>query len=378
MKSTTRNLLCAIAVAPVVALLAGAPAAADDGPLASLLQRDGAKGSAADLARPVLGPFPYLASDAVRTAGTARIDNHRNGAHEATSLLGPTTSQEYGLQAQGIGTKCVAPAQGPIKGTTVIEEGRLQGQKLPEHPAVNQQIPLREGAYAILNKQVRNADGFVVIGTQFVDKLGRTTDLAKIRCVPPKKAMAAQRRVPNGNAAQKSPGVPMEIADGGLDGLLKGVADTLFGMQGKLDTYLSRKSPISLSATDALGRKIEEAAAPSIPGAGLPAVPGAKPQAGPHQGPRTAPRSDQRQALAPAPVPEPEPKLLGQSLLATEADDVLSVLKGSGTNGGLKSSLFEKKDEPADSTEAGLFGGLPGLSQLPANVSDLLQGYSLG
>ena len=129
-----------------------------------------------------------------KTAGTSRVESQRGGAHEATALLGPTRSDKYDLQAEGIASKCVTPAKGPSKRGTLIDRGRLQGTKLPEYPEVNHQVPLRDGAYAVLNKQVRTAEGYAVIGAQFVDRDGRTTDLAKTRCVTPKKMMSAQRR----------------------------------------------------------------------------------------------------------------------------------------------------------------------------------------
>ncbi|MEO3785387.1 hypothetical protein ABGB12_18815 [Actinocorallia sp. B10E7] len=381
MKSTTRNLICAMAVTPVVALLAGAPAAAaDDGPLAALLERDGTKGSSADLARPVLGPFPYLALDTVRSAGTSRIETRRDGAHEATSLLGPTSSEKYGLKAEGIASRCVTPSKGKTRGGTLIEGGRLQGRKLPEYPALNQQIPLRDGAYAYLNRQVRTAEGYTVIGAQLVDKTGKTTDLAKTRCVTPRKAMAAQRRVPNGTAEQASPadpgpGLGADAVGNILGGLLGGLLDT----QAKLDRHMSRKSPVSLSVADELGEKVEKAAAPSLPGgpkagpqAGLPAGPQTAPKAAPKAQPRQAAPKGGRQAMA----AEPEPRLLGNKVLNTQTGDVFEALKGSGTNSGLKSSLFDEKNKAARPTQSGLFGGLPGLPQLPANVSNLLQGYA--
>lgn len=391
MKSTTRNLICAMAVAPVVALLAGAPAAAaDDGPLAALLERDGTKGTSSDLARPALGPFPYLALDTVKSAGTSRVESRRDGSHEATALLGPTSSEKYGLKAEGIASKCVTPAKGKSRGGTLIEDGRLQGTKLPDYPTLNQQVPLRDGAYAVLNKQVRTAEGYTVIGTQFVDKKGKTTDLAKTRCVTPKKAMAAQRRVPNGTAEQAAPADPGLGADA-VGNLLGDLLGGLLETDKKLDKYLSRKSPVTLEVADELGKKIGEAATPSMPGgpdgpkAG-PDGPKAGPKAGPQAGPKTAPKSaakakprkaapkSGRQAMA----AEPEPRLLGNKVLNSDADDVFEVLKGSGTNSGLKSSLFEEKDKKKKkATESGLFGGLPGLPQLPANVSDLLQGHSV-
>ena len=388
MKSTTRNLICAMGVAPVVALLAGAPAAAaDDGPLAALLERDGTKGTSSDLARPALGPFPYLALDTVRSAGTSRIESRRDGSHEATALLGPTSSEKYGLKAEGIASKCVTPAKGKPKGGTIIEEGRLQGTKLPEYPTLNQQVPLRDGAYAVLNKQVRTAEGYTVIGTQFVDKKGKTTDLAKTRCVTPKKAMAAQRRVPNGTAEQAAPAEPGLGADA-VGSLLGDLLGGLLETDKKLDKYLSRKSPVTLEVADELGEKIGEAATPSLPGG--PNGPKAGPQAGPQAGPKTAPRAGSKTAPRAQPrkaapksgrqamAAEPEPRLLGNKILNSDADDVFEVLKGSGTNSGLKSSLFEEKGKAKKkATESGLFGGLPGLPQLPANVSDLLQGYAV-
>ncbi|WP_106396960.1 hypothetical protein [Actinocorallia populi] len=380
MKSTTRNLICAITFAPVVALLAGAPAqAADDGPLAKLLDRDGAKGSAADLASPVLGPFPYLANDTVRSAGTSRVEAHRGGAHEATALLGPTSSEKYGLQAEGIASKCVTPAKGRSKGGTLIEEGRLQGRKLPEYPAVNQQVPLRDGAYAILNKQVRNAEGYTVIGTQFVDRDGKTTDVAKTRCVTPKKMMSAQRRVPGGTAAQEAAPAKPAAPDPGTEAvgnLLEGLVGGLMDMQGRLDTYMQRKSPVTLEVADELGEKVGEAAVPYMPenAKKAKAAPGAGPKTAPAPQTKKAAPKGQRRAMAAA---EPDPKLLGNEVLNTKGDDIFDVLKGSGTNSGLKTSLLdEKKNKNKKATEGGLFGGLPGLSQLPANVTDLLEGNS--
>lgn len=398
MKSTTRNLLCAITVAPVVALLAGAPAqAADDGPLAKLLERDGTKGSAADLARPVLGPFPYLATDTVRSAGTSRIEAHRGGAHEATSLLGPTRSDKYDLQAEGIASKCVTPAKGKAKGGTLIEEGRLQGTKLPEYPSVNQQVPLRDGAYAILNKQVRNAEGYTVIGTQFVDRNGKTTDLAKTRCVTPKKMMSAQRRVPGGTARQEAAAKP-EPGSEAVSGLLQGLVGNLLEMQSRLDTYLQRKSPVTLDVADELGEKIGEASVPYMPenakaakaahdakeAKAAKAAPNAAPKGAPApRAKKAAPPRGQRRAMAAA---EPEPRLLGNKVLNTQADDVFDMLKGSGSgkgnNSGLKTSLFDEKKQQQKKkgeqpTESGLFGGLPGLSQFPANLTDLLEGYAV-
>lgn len=381
MKSTTRNLICAITVAPVVALLAGAPAqAAEDGPLAKLLDRDGTQGSAADLARPVLGPFPYLATDTVRSAGTSRVEAKRDGAHEATALLGPTTSEKYGLKAEGIASKCVSPAKGRAKGGTLIDKGRLQGQKLPEYPSVNQQVPLRDGAYAILNKQVRNAEGYTVIGTQFVDKNGKTTDVAKTRCVTPKKMMAAQRRVPEGTAEQAAPAQAPDPTTQAVGGLLEGLVSGLMDMQGRLDTYMQRKSPVTLEVADELGEKIGEASVPYMPENAKNAkkakgAPEAGPAAGPKAGPKAGPAAHRGQRRATA--AEPDPKLLGNKVLNTKGEDVFDVLKGSGTNSGLKSSLFEEKKKGAKPTESGLFGGLPGLPQLPANVTDLLQGYAV-
>jgi len=392
MKSTTRNLICAMAVAPVVALLAGAPAAAaDDGPLAALLERDGTKGTSSDLARPALGPFPYLALDTVKSAGSSRIESRRDGSHEATALLGPTSSEKYGLKAEGVASKCVTPAKGKSRGGTLIEDGRLQGTKLPEYPTLNQQVPLRDGAYAVLNKQVRTAEGYTVIGTQFVDKKGKTTDLAKTRCVTPKKAMAAQRRVPNGTAEQAAPADP-GLGTDAVGNLLGDLLGGLLETDKKLDKYLSRKSPVTLEVADELGEKIGEAATPSIPGrpngpktgpqAGPPAGPQAGPKTAPGTGSKTAPRAQPRKAAPKggrqAMAAEPEPRLLGNKVLNSDADDLFEVLKGSGTNSGLKSSLFEEKDKKKKkASEPGAFGGLPGLPQLPANVSDLLQGYAV-
>ncbi len=405
MKTTTRNMFCVIAVAPVVALLGGAPAEAgpaDDGPLAALMQGQGANGSAADLARPILGPFPYFASDTVKSAGTARIESLRDGSHEATSLLGRTSSPKYDLQAQGIASKCQTPAKGRSRGTTVLENATLQGRRLPEHPAVGQRIPLRDGAYAVLNKQVRSAEAFTVIGTQFVDKTGKTTDLAKTRCVTPQRMMAAQRRVPGGDATQRQapaqppadarPGDP-QVANGAVDGLVEGLVGGLMDMQKKLDKYMYTSAPGTTQGRTAPAAHEDPSQGSSFQGSTSPGSPLSPRQAA--EAAKAAAKaiakansSKRRTSGAAAPAkpahaapaaagaaaPDPQPKLLGGKLVGSDGDDVLAVLRGSGNSSGLKSSLFEEKE----STGSGLFGGLPGLQQLPANVSDLLQGYAVG
>lgn len=384
MKSTTRNMLCAITVAPVVALFAGVPAqAAEEGPQAKPLELEGKKNPVANLAHPVLGPLSYLGDDTVRSIGTSRIEKRRDGAHEASALLGPTSSEKHGLQAKGIGSKCVTSADGRTTGATVIEDGTVQGAKLPEFPQVGQKVPLKGDAYAILNEHVRTLKGYTVIGARVVDEDGRTTDLAKSECVTPKKMMSAQRRVPNGTAEQEA--APARPGPGGNAGdLLGNLLTGLLGMESKLDEYMRKEGGV-LKPADELGEKVGLAAVPGSPQVVKPESAKAAPQAGapqaaaPQAAPGSAPQAEQtapRAAAASqsgpegrprAAVVEPEPRLLG-SRLPDSGGDTFDALKGSGSNNSLKTAIINEKDKQQkrlQPTESGLLGGLPGLSQLP-------------
>jgi len=378
MKSTTRNMLCAITVAPVVALFAGVPAqAAEEGPQAKPLELEGKKNPVANLAHPVLGPLSYLGDDTVRSIGTSRIEKRRDGAHEASALLGPTSSEKHGLQAKGIGSKCVTSADGRTTGATVIEDGTVQGAKLPEFPKVGQKVPLKGDAYAILNEHVRTLKGYTVIGARVVDEDGRTTDLAKSECVTPKKMMSAQRRVPNGTAEQEA--APAKPGPGGNAGdLLGNLLTGLLGMESKLDEYMRKEGGV-LKPADELGEKVGLAAAPggpevvrpgeakTAPQAGPGAAPQAKRAAAPQPAPQPAPRSGPEGRPRAAAV-EPEPRLLGSRVRDAREGDTFDALRGSGSNNSLKTAILsekEKREKQLQPSESGLFGGLPGLSQLP-------------
>ncbi|MCD0450574.1 hypothetical protein LO762_15445 [Actinocorallia sp. API 0066] len=183
MKNSTKALVCASAFAPVLALV-GAPATAAERELEPAAILAQGTGLVANQARPVVQLVEGVevrkeGMDVAR--GLAVVQQLSNSTQQVTALLSGVSAKPDALNLTNLGSRCAAAPDGTLTGGAVVH-GTAAGRRLPETPAAGTRIPLKNGAYAILNHQTADALGGEVVGLRHVDAGGQATDFAVSRC----------------------------------------------------------------------------------------------------------------------------------------------------------------------------------------------------
>jgi hypothetical protein len=184
MKNSTRNMLCAAAIAPVAVLLAGAPAhAATDGPTASLVKGVTVQTPVAGTADPVVKVSGLVDGLVTVSQGEARVQQTSDGAQESVARLTGVTAKALGFHATGLTARCTTTADGLVRGITRLTGGQALGHDLPLIPAAGTRLSLVGGAFVILNRQVVDAQGsLTVTAASVTSKTGTVTDLGLAHC----------------------------------------------------------------------------------------------------------------------------------------------------------------------------------------------------
>ncbi|MFB4320032.1 hypothetical protein [Actinomadura sp. 21ATH] len=267
------TVIAPLAVA-LTASMATAPARADAGPVAYLLQ-DAAGGTVpaqvADAAHPTVR-LPESTVEGVLKTGRGRAKVHPAGARSA---LGPGVLRTgHGdLSFNGLDAQCNADLDGVLSGaTTISQDGALGGALpgIPAKPPANLRIPgPNKGGVEniILNKQVRRtADDLTVSAVSLVDKTGVAREYGVVRC-----------KTDNARAARAT-ARPAPAGAGGLtESVLPTVNDLVAGQLGQMPGL-----PAVGGATGATGSKgasvprpahraVPDPAAGSVTGGLLPA-----------------------------------------------------------------------------------------------------------